>query len=194
MSRVLAACAVLLVAAACGNDGSDESASTTIEVPEGIVGVESVGGPVELPKKVRDQVLEGVRTYVENGVVSTLRNGKPGQLGPAFDEAALAGLGTDAGRSMLDRGAPAATGDVRAQAQPVVLVGLADAAGTVVLVAAHLDLEVVAGTDDGDLTVHRVGDLTFAPVENTWKITTYDVAVTRSGAGVETETTGAATG
>jgi len=73
-------------------------------------------------------------------------------------------------------------------------VGLADAAGTVVLVAAHLDLEVVAGTDDGDLTVHRVGDLTFAPVENTWKITTYDVAVTRSGAGVETETTGAATG
>lgn len=199
MARLLAALSVLvLVVVGCGGDDDSDGgreATTEVEIPTGLSGVESVGGPVELPRAVEKRVTAGVKAYVERGVVPTLRTGEPEKLEGVFDPATLASLGTDMGAQLLDRGAPRATGDIRAVSQPLVLVGLADSAGVIPLVAAHLELEVVAETEDGELTITRVGDLTFAPHEDgSWKITAYRALVARSGAGVPTETTEAKSG
>jgi hypothetical protein len=187
MRRVFASLLVtVFVAAACGDDEPTERQGTTrIDITTGPTAVESVGLPVELPVELAEALVDQVRAYVKSGVVRTLRTGEPGDLAQVFDDAALASLESDEGAAMLDRGAPAATGDILASAEPVVLTGLADATGGIVLVSAHLDLEVVSHTEGGALTITRVGDLTFAPAGDHWKITAFRVGVSRAGAGVE---------
>jgi hypothetical protein len=140
---------------------------------------------VKLPDADQEQILAAVRTYVEDGIVKTLRGGAPHGMGAIFDAAALAQLkGADA-NVLFDTGAPKANGDVTAETKAVKLTALADATGTIILVTARINLTVKADTEDGELTVQRVGDLTFAPDAggDAWLITSFDMKVHRTGAG-----------
>jgi len=185
MQRLLASVFIVGLLAGCGSGSDEEAVGSTIEIPMGFAGVESAGPPVELPDGIQEIVVDAVDAYVRDGIVATLRTGEPERLDDVFDTAALASLETESGAALLDRGVPEATGDLTAVAEPVIVVGLADGAGVIVLVSAHVDLEVVATTDEGELRITRVGDLTFAPAGDTWRITAFSMLVARDGAGIE---------
>lgn len=179
---------VVLVAtvAACSGSGPKHSDETNVSIEPGDVTVETVAAPVKLPDADQEQILAAVRTYVEDGIVKTLRGGAPRGMGAIFDALALAQLkGADA-NMMFDTGTPKANGDVTAETKPIKLTALADGFGTIILVTARINLTVKADTEDGELTVQHVGDFTFAPDAggDAWLITSYDMKVRRTGAGV----------
>lgn len=179
---------VVLVAtvAACSGSGPKHSDETNVSIEPGDVTVETVAAPVELPDADQEQILAAVRAYVEDGIVKTLRGGAPRGMGAIFDALALAQLkGADA-NVMFDTGAPKANGDVTAETKPIKLTALADGFGTIILVTARINLTVKADTEDGELTVQRVGNFTFAPDAggDAWLITSFDMKVRRTGAGV----------
>lgn len=185
---ILVLVVLMTAVAACSRSGPNHnSAETTVSIEPGDVTVESAGAPVELPDADRKAILDGVRAYVEDGVVATLRDGQPKAMKSVFDAAALAQVKGGDTAVLFDDGAPPAKGDITATTKPVTITALADATGTIVLVTAKLNLTVTAGTEDGDLTTQRVGELTFAPSADGWKITAFDLSVRRTGAGVTTK-------
>ena len=71
------------------------------------------------------------------------------------------------------------------------LVVIAVAAGLLVLATAAFTYRADEGVEGGTLNTARTIALTFTP-DNGWKITGYDVTLTRQGAEVEGSTTGTA--
>ena len=65
---------------------------------------------------------------------------------------------------------------------------LSDGSGAFVLATVGSDVEITAGTDDGDLRIHRITELTLVPEGVAWKIAGFDVIVDRQGPGVKQPT------
>jgi hypothetical protein len=196
---VLVAAAIVVVVVLAGSGGSSQHASTTTRAaaPEtslsltlGKVSGESAGLAALLSPAQAQQIVDAVNHYVEVATVGPLRSGQSaGDLSPIFDTAALARV-TAADRAvMVDDGLPRITGRLRVSGAPVDLVALGDKDSHVVLVSASIDLDVVGvtGKPGGPLHIVRTGELVFAPdAAGAWKVTSYDVHVDRSGAGLDT--------
>jgi hypothetical protein len=140
-----------------------------------------------------DAVLKVVTDYVDAASVGPLRTAQPaGDLASIFDAGALARV-TGVDRAvMVDEGLPKVTGDLSVTAKPVDVVALADQGGAIVLATASLDLEITgdAHVRAGPLKVARRGDLVLAPdASGAWKITSFSVIVSRTGAGLDPTTT-----
>ena len=92
---------------------------------------------------------------------------------------------------MLEEGLPKVTGDITIVGKPVGFVGLGDQSGNLVLVTASVQF-TVDGTISGvkaPLHIEQHGDLVLAPdASGAWKVTAYQMAVTRSGGGIDTTT------
>jgi len=186
---------VLAIALSSGSDKKParEKASavarvpaTTVTLQTGVVTVETAAKPVTLDDNVRTQVMNTLALYVNDGVEMTLRTGMPDPtLANAFDDAAQTQL-NGADRSLLvDQSYPKPTRAIAVTVQPVPLTGLADKNGTVVLVAAGLDLVAITKTAGGAVTVTRKGELLLAPSpDGTWRITAYSLQVARIGPGL----------
>lgn len=174
-----------------GRAGSPTSATsttptTTVESPGTPVAftvssfvLEGPGKP-ESVEAVKAAVLKTLDRYLEAGVLTPLRSGGPaGELTPLFTARAAEHMSTTADRNaFIDEGLPPAPRIV-AVASGLRLAGLAGPGGDVVLVAARMDLELVAGAEDATVTIDRGADLLLVADGDTWKIDSYQVRVTR---------------
>jgi hypothetical protein len=182
---------VLVVAASCGGGGDDSEATPSAPVDEaiavtpGAVTVSSAGPQIGVDDATRDQMIDVVKQYVQLATVDPLRSGHVAKVAPLFTAAAAA-RAEGADRAVLvDEDLPRATSDISATAVPVPITVLVDQSGALVLASAGLDLTVATKTADGPVEIHRVGSLTFAPDAGSWKVAGFDLAVNRTGAGVD---------
>jgi hypothetical protein len=202
--RIAGALSLLAIALpACSSGSSASSSSSTTSAPKsatvnatsGLVGVASAGQPVELSAEDRAAVLHAVDGYVQAATIDPLA-GKPAKLDALFATGA-APLPTAPERDALsDDGLPKTTGGSKATLMPVSMSGLADTTGAIDLVGTTLDLTVTGKAKDGDITIHRSGELMFVRDGGSWKILSFKLAVTRDGAGLgpaPSSTTGSST-
>jgi len=90
---------------------------------------------------------------------------------------------------LFESGQPKRTGDFKASAEPVLINALSDNGGQFVLATATFNYKADVAVQGGTLSTARTTALTFTPENGQWKITGYDVSVTRQGAQVEGATT-----
>jgi hypothetical protein len=211
--RALAAVAAALVIvlgagvalASCSGGGSDDAAKTTttgapktsVDIRLGDVSADSAGAPVTIASDQSQRVLDALTTYVKGASVQPLRTGKPAtaDFGAIFDPTTLASATTTDRGVLLDEGLPAVTGDLTVTSQPVALVGLGDQSGNLTLITAALVFDATGATKVKGAPLHvvRKADFTLQPdAAGAWKISAYDVVVTRDGANLSTPTTSAA--
>ncbi len=74
----------------------------------------------------------------------------------------------------------------------MIITALSDGNGQFVLATASFVYRADVGVEGGTLNTARTIALTFAPENGEWKITGYDVSLTRQGAQVEGSTTSTA--
>ena len=193
----LAAFAVAVVAVGALNgcsDGKPAAVPGTGPAPpisftvsgEEVAGVTAPGPG--FPDDVRGKVMATLERYLGDAVVAPLRTGRPaGDMGPLFTGPALARLSGPDRAALVDEGLPPATG-LTADAVTARLAALADAAGTVVVVTAAVELRLRTGGPD-DVRIARTGDLVLVADGDGWKIDGYEIRTTRDSAGGEATTT-----
>jgi hypothetical protein len=192
------------LAGCSGGGGSDASKTSTtvgpktsVDIPLGDVSSDSAGGPVTVAADQSEHVLDALLTYVKGAMVEPLRSGKPAtaDFAAVFDPTTLASATTTDRGVLLDEGLPRVTGDLTVKAQPVAMVGLGDQGGALTLITAALAVDATGATKTRGAPLHvtRTANFTLQPdPAGTWKITAYQVAVTREGADLSTTTTATA--
>ena len=199
---VVVIAAIVAAVVVVGNGSSDDTAAKTttsaagpgvsLTLEAGDIATDSAGPPTSFSTAQAQQVLGTIRTYLDGAVIKPLRTGQPaGDLSTVFDAGTLARVtGVDRG-VMLEEGLPKVTGDITVVGKPVSFVGLGDQSGNLVLVTASVAFTVdgaVSGVK-APLHIEQQGDLVLAPdAAGAWKVTSYRMAVTRSGGGVDTTT------
>jgi hypothetical protein len=198
---VIAVAAGLLVVAAVifflarGDDGgssspSKKSVSGNVQLTLAGIQNANAGAPATFGDDAANQIMAAVGQYVDKGLIAPVKSGKPptGDVAGLFDagtQAAIQGPDKDV---LFESGKPALTGDFKPAAEPVVITALSDGNGQFVLATAAFTYRADEGVEGGTLTTARTIALTFTP-DNGWKITGYDVSLTRQGAQVEGSTT-----
>ena len=199
---VVAVAAGLLVTAAVifffvRSDGSSspspkKSVSANVKLTLGGVQNANAGTPASLGDDAANQIMAAVGQYVDKGLIAPVKTGKPptdvSGLFDAGTQAAIQGPDKDV---LFENGQPKLTGDFKPAAEPVIITALSDGNGQFVLATAAFTYHVDEGVEGGTLNTARTIVLTFTP-DNGWKITGYDVTLTRQGAQVEGSTTGTA--
>jgi hypothetical protein len=190
--------AIVAIVATGGDDTDSHEATrptthdrTTVDLRVGDVASDSAGPTATFTAAQAQGVVDVIRAYVDGAIVAPLRSGTPSDLSTVFDAGALATVNGADKAVMTDTGLPKVTGDVSVRAKPVNLVALGDQSGTVVLVSATVDLTVDGKPQGAKVPMHvaRTGDLVLAPDgSGGWRITSYSISVSRSGAGVGTTT------
>jgi hypothetical protein len=197
---VIAVAAGLLVMAAVifflarGDDGgsgpSKKSVSANVQLTLGGVQNANAGAPATFGDDAANQIMAAVGQYVDRGLVAPVKTGKPAtDISGLFDagtQAAIQGPDKDV---LFESGKPALTGDFKPAAEPVIITALSDGNGQFVLSTAAFAYRADVGVDGGTLNTARTIALTFTPENGEWKITGYDVSLTRQGAQVEGSTT-----
>lgn len=194
---VAAAAVALLVVAALvffiAGGGDDESAPAKKKIALGGVqlvlgGVQNAnaGAPATLSDDAANQIMQVVATYVDRGLVAPVKTGQPPQnVGELFDagsQAAIQGPDKDV---LFESGQPKRIGDFKPATSPVIITALSDNGGQFVLVTAAFDYSAEIGVTGGALQTARSLALTLSSEGGQWKITGYDVSVSRQGAEVE---------
>jgi hypothetical protein len=196
---VIAVAAGLLLTAAFifflarGDDGgsapSKKSVSGNVQLTLAGVQNANTGAPAQLSDDAANQIMTVVGQYVDRGLIAPVKTGKPPEaVSDLFDagtQAAIQGPDKDV---LFENGQPELTGDFTPAAEPVVITALSDGNGQFVLATAAFAYNADAGVEGGTLNTARTIALTFTP-DNGWKITGYDVSLTRQGAQVEGSTT-----
>ncbi len=168
----------------------------TVTVTLGDRSAASAGPDASISDEQAQAVLGVVKQYVKLASVQPIKKGIPAPDLSALFGAAVAPRLTGPDRSVLvDEGLPKALGNITATAQPLSLVALADQQGKVLLITAKLDLAVATKVvkKGPKLQINRTGALIFEPDGAAWKITGYDLAVTRAGGGVDAPVTSSTT-
>ena len=196
---VVAVAAGLLVMAAVifflarGDDGGSaprkKSVSGNVQLTLAGVQNANAGAPAQLSDDAANQIMTVVGQYVDRGLIAPVKTGKPPEaVSDLFDagtQDAIKGPDKDV---MFENGQPELTGDFMPAAEPVVITALSDGNGQFVLATAAFAYRADVGVEGGTLNTARTIALTFTP-DNGWKITGYDVSLTRQGAQVEGSTT-----
>ena len=191
--------------AACSGGGDSKSATkptsaprtTNIDVKLGAVSADSAGAPVTISADQSQHVLDALTTYVKGAMVQPLRSGKPAtaDFGAVFDPNTLASATTVDRGALFDEGLPRVTGDLTVATQPVSLVGLGDQSGNLMLITAALAVDARGATAAKGAPLHVARNATFTlqpDASGTWKVTAYDVLVSRQGADLSPTTTSTA--
>jgi hypothetical protein len=203
---VVAVSAGLLIGAAlifflARSDGGGGGANPTtksvlgeVKLTLGGVSNANAGTPAALGDDAANQIMAALGQYVDKGLIAPVKTGEP----PAADVAALFDGGTQAAIQgpdkdvLFENGTPKRTGNFTPTADPVLITALSDGNGQFVLATAAFNYRADVEVDGGTMTTARTIALTFAPENGPWKITGYDVSLTRQGAQVEGSTTSAA--
>lgn len=176
---------------ACSGGGSKSAgttpttrAGTAVTIAAGPVTIASSGAAATLSDADRAAVVDTVRRYVTAASIDPLQGRPVGDLAVVFTALATARVNGPDHAAVLDAGLPKATGKVTATAKPLAMTALGDPTGAIVLVGVNLDLRVQATAAKGSIDVKRRGALVLAKDGDTWKIASYHVTVTRTGAGL----------
>jgi hypothetical protein len=149
----------------------------------------NAGAPANLPDEAANQIMQVAATYVDRGLVVPAKTGEPPQnVAELFDggtQVAIQGPDKDV---LFENGEPKRTGDFKPAASPVIITALSNGGGQFVLATAAFDYSAEVGVSGGALQTARSIALTFSSEGGQWKITGYDVAVTRQGAEVDVPT------
>jgi len=173
-----------------GGGSADKLSIGDVELAVGEVRNENAGPPAQLPVEIQDQVMTTVGTYIEGALIDVVRDGEPARdLATVFDAGAATRLDGPDRATLLEEGLTELTGDFTPSVQPVILTGLSDGSGAFVLVSAAFTYEARAKVEQGAVKITRVTELTMVPDAGSWKITGYDVVLTRDGPGVASTTT-----
>jgi hypothetical protein len=199
---VLAIIAAAIALAGGGSDNTTKAAGaasttaapqTNVSLQLGDVSAASAGPPAQLTPQQSQAVLAVINSYLTTATVDPLRSAKPaGDLSTLFGAGALAQVTGPDRAVMVDEGLPKVTGNLDVTSQPVTVVGLADQTGAIVLATASIDLDIegVTKVKGPPLRILRKGDLVLTPdATGAWKVTAFNVAVARTGAGIDPTTT-----
>jgi len=190
---VMAAVIFFFVRSDGGSSPSKKSVSANVKLTLGGINNANAGAPATLGDDAANQIMAAVGQYVDKGLIAPVKTGKPptGDVASLFDAGTQAAIqGPDKG-VLFENGQPKLTGDFKPAAEPVVITALSDGNGQFVLATAAFAYRADEGVEGGTLNTARTIALTFTP-DNGWKITGYDVTLTRQGAQVEGSTTGTA--
>ncbi len=206
---VVLAAAVAVVFVVAGGDDTKSSSSapttgahkTSVTLPLGDVTADSAGPPVTVTSEQSQQILDLLGEYVKDATVQPLRSAAPttADLATVFDAGTLAQATTTDRGVVFDEGLPKVTGNLDVVGQPIAMVGLGDQGGNLTLVATTMLIDVNGQTAVKGAPLHivRKADFVLAPDgAGGWRVTAYNMVVTRAGAGLDTTTTttnGAAT-
>jgi hypothetical protein len=195
---VVAVAAALLVGAALifflarsdgGSSPSTKSVSGQVKLTLGGVQNANAGTPATLGDDAASQIMAAVGQYVDKGLIAPVKTGKPPtDVSALFDggtQAAIQGPDKDV---LFETGTPRPTGAFKPSADPVLITALSDSNGQFVLATATFKYRADVVVEGGTMNTERTIALTFAPDNGPWKITGYDVSVTRQGAQVEGST------
>jgi hypothetical protein len=171
---------------------SKKSVSGNVTLTLGGIQNANAGAPATLGDDAANQIMAAVGQYVDKGLIAPVKTGKPPtEVSGLFDagtQAAIQGPDKDV---LFEGGQPKLTGDFKPAADPVLITALSDGNGQFVLATAAFTYRADEGVEGGTLNTARTIALTFTP-DDGWKITGYDVTLTRQGAQVEGSTTGTA--
>ena len=192
---VMAAVIFFFVRSDGGSGSSPSKKSVSANVKLTLAGIQNAnaGAPATLGADAANQIMAAVGQYVDKGLIAPVKTGKPptGDVASLFDAGTQAAIqGPDKG-VLFENGQPKLTGDFKPAAEPVIITALSDGNGQFVLATAAFTYRADEGVAGGTLNTARTIALTFTP-DNGWKITGYDVTLTRQGAQVEGSTTGTA--
>jgi hypothetical protein len=180
-----------------GNGGPERVQEVSIgdlELTVGGVFPINAGPPVALPPEVQNAVMATLGTYVEGGLIEPVRTGETAaDISSVFDAGAVTRLEGPDRAVLFDEGLPEVTKSFVPTAQPVIITALSDGASAFVIATATLVYQATLETDEGTITVNRTADLTMVPEPDAWRITSFDVIVSRDGPGIQPTTTTAAT-
>jgi hypothetical protein len=200
-SVALVAAALLL--ASC--HGSNKKATTTSGTPStdahgkpvslalhvGTRNVQAVGRVRLMSAQQAAGMLTLVNRYVANSITAPLVSGKTAPaLLPSFSPALATRVAPKSrDRAVLtDEDVPVVTSITKAVKRPVNLVAL-EQNGVFLMIGASFSLTVTGPTDQGPLTVRRVGNFVLEPdARRHWHITGYSIVVQRNLAGTTTTT------
>jgi hypothetical protein len=175
------------------NGGSEESGTVQVQFePTEVLSHNGAGPPAQLSPEQVTAIVGTARQYLDGAVIEPLRTGKAAaDISGLFDAATIPQLNGLARPALFDEGLPAATGGIDATTSSLVVNGVSDGAGAFVLATVGSDVQIIAETEDGDLLIHRITELTLVPEGIAWKIAGFDVIVDRQGAGVKKASTAA---
>lgn len=184
---VIAALVFFLHGGGGGKSGpSKKSVSANVKLTLAGVQNSNAGPPASLPDDAANQIMQVLGQYVDQGLIAPVKTGKPAtNVAGLFDagtQPALQGPDKDV---LFESGQPKRTGDFKPSASPVIITALSDNGGQFVLATATFDYTAAVQVAGGTLTTGRTIALTLTPDNGQWKITGYDVTVTRQGAQVE---------
>jgi hypothetical protein len=193
---VLAAVIFFVLARSDGSSGSSptkKSVSTNVKLTLAGVQNSNAGAPATLGNDAANQIMAAVGQYVDKGLIEPVKTGKaPTDVSGLFDagtQVAIQGPDKDV---LFENGQPKLTGNLKPAADPVIITALSDGNGQFVLATAAFAYRADEGVEGGTLNTARTIALTFASDNGQWKITGYDVSLSRQGAQVEGSTTTAA--
>ncbi len=184
---VLAALVFFLQGGSDDNAGpSKKSVSANLQLTLGGVQNANAGTPATLGDDAAGQIMTAVGQYVDRGLIEPVKTGQPAKnVSDLFDsgtQAAIQGPDKDV---LFETGQPKRTGNFIPAADPVLINALSDNGGQFVLATASFGYRADVAVQGGTLNTVRSIALTFTPENGAWKITGYDVTVTRQGAQVE---------
>jgi hypothetical protein len=195
------ALAVAGVLSACsGSDAKESDAparttttttkAATVLLTGGEAVVASAGPDVPIDEATKQAVLDLSQKYVDIAVLAPLVDGAVGAEYPTLFDAGVNPNATGVDKAALtEEGTAQVTTSPTVTATPVRFDGLADANGSLLLVATTFDLDITGETTNGPLQIHRTNQLTFAPVNGAWIITAYRVGVQHATPDATTSTT-----
>jgi hypothetical protein len=192
----------LLTTAGCSRGGDDAAPpvvrdTTTSTQPAAvdprIIRAELAGVEPELvalPDEVAFAVADVVGRYLTAGSLAPLRGGTVGaELGDLVTPAVAERLTGPDREVLVDEGLPHHGSAAVARAN-IGMRGLMGPDGTVALVVAGIDVELQARPPDAAaVTVHRHGELLLVPVDDGWRIDSYELEVKRDVVPPATTTT-----
>ena len=191
---------VLLAACTSSSGGKPSTAgpaaTTTTTVPGvvtgsftlGSVDLQAVNAAADLPAATRDGVKAVLDRYLNTAVILPLNDAAPaGDLSAIFAGPALERVNGPDRAALVDEGLPKAA-PVRVGTAHADLTALIGPDGIAALTAA-IKVVVNGAVDGSPLTVERTGELLLAEDGGNWRVTGYDVKVTRDAAGAVTTTT-----
>jgi hypothetical protein len=149
-------------------------------------------GATSLPAPVLNGVLATLNRYLDGAVMSPMRSGRASADLPAiFTASAASRLGGPDRATLVEEVVPGASRGGRVDDASARLTGLLDSGGSILMVAAKVDVVLRTGVSGAETRVARSGELVLVPDGGTWKIDGYDLRVTSEPVGEASSASGA---
>lgn len=144
----------------------------------GAVDVQAVNANPELPPAARSGVQEVLDRYLDRASITPLRTGEPvGDLAGLFNGRALERLTGPDRAGLVDEGLPQME-SVKVETAKADVTALVTSEGAA-FVTAQIHVVVTAGLWGVPLTIERTGELLLSPEAEGWRISGYNVKVSR---------------